>query len=54
MAKWEKDEINYLKDIAIDNKIPAEISNLFKNSTGKTRTTESVWAKYKVLKLPYK
>jgi transposase len=54
MAKWEKDEISYLRDIATDNKTLAEISNLLKNFTGKTRTTESVWDKCKKLKLPYK
>jgi transposase len=54
MAKWEKDEISHLRDIATDDKTPAEISNLLKNFTGKTRTTESVRDKCKKLKLPYK
>jgi len=38
----------------MDDKTPAEIFNLLKNFIGKIRTIESVWAKYKVLKLPYK
>jgi hypothetical protein len=54
MAKWEKDKISYLKDIIINNKTLAKISNLFKNFIGKTKTTESVWDKCKKLKLPYK
>jgi len=38
----------------MDDKTPAEISNLLKNSIGKTRMTESIRAKCKMLKLPYK